>query len=212
MLPGPIIIYQCPKCDNLLYRESLMSGNTFGAKSYSDGKRIAPMLPSFPNLTICSKCNTVFWIKDAIEVGSYEWENDEGINENWKNAQKVRFLTIEEYSETLHTLIPSTLEDLIYISQEIWWGFNDRIRNGEELFSSDSDKELWTENVNSLLELLDLNNVNQKIMIAELYRNMGRFEKCMEVLGSIEIPQLSWLKTKFEKECNDKNTKVFLLN
>ena len=73
MIPGPEYIYKCPNCGNLLSRGSLMSGNTFGAKLFSDGKRITPMLPEFPNLTKCKKCNRFIWVNKLQEVGTYEW-------------------------------------------------------------------------------------------------------------------------------------------
>ncbi len=41
---GPHYIYQCPNCNNLISRLSLMSGNTFGMKVYSDLKRDIPMM------------------------------------------------------------------------------------------------------------------------------------------------------------------------
>ena len=52
---GPHYIYQCPNCNNLISRLSLMSGNTLGMKVYSDLKRDIPMLKEFPNLTKCKK-------------------------------------------------------------------------------------------------------------------------------------------------------------
>ena len=48
---GPHYIYQCPNCNNLISRLSLMSGNTFGMKVYSDLKRDIPMIKEFANLT-----------------------------------------------------------------------------------------------------------------------------------------------------------------
>jgi hypothetical protein len=35
---GNQYVYKCPTCGNLLYNNSLMSGNLYGAKFYSDGK------------------------------------------------------------------------------------------------------------------------------------------------------------------------------
>lgn len=53
MIPGPNYVYKCPNCSALLTRESIASGNSFGSKLFSDGKRIAPMNPELPNLTKC---------------------------------------------------------------------------------------------------------------------------------------------------------------
>jgi len=51
MMPGPDIIYKCPKCGSFLKNKSLMSGNTIGACHYSDGKVIAMMMPEYPYIT-----------------------------------------------------------------------------------------------------------------------------------------------------------------
>ena len=71
MKPGPDYIYKCPVCGKLVKRGSLMSGNTFGAKLYSDGKNDAPMLPDFPNLSKCAKCDTIFNLRELKEVGAF---------------------------------------------------------------------------------------------------------------------------------------------
>lgn len=210
MLPGPDTFYQCPKCPNLLYRGSLMSGNTFGSTLYSDGYRNSPMLIEFPDLVKCSKCNTIFWIEKAKELGTYEWGQQAGIiDEHWENAQRVRFLSIEEYFSAIEMQVFNNKEEEIFIRGKIWWGYNDRIRNGEKLHNSDIDKVLWADNINRLMNLLDENNIEQKITIAELNRSLGQFAECMSIINSIDIPEINWLKERVEKECNEKNQKVF---
>ena len=45
MMPGPAQILTCPYCGEKKKIMSLLSGNTFGAKLWSDNKKISPMLP-----------------------------------------------------------------------------------------------------------------------------------------------------------------------
>lgn len=101
MLPGPTYIYQCPNCINLLRIGSLMSGNTFGAERYSDGKMIAPMLPEYPEITKCSKCNTIFWLDKAQKVGEILWNERSEIFEEWGNSEAAKFLTTHDYFKAL---------------------------------------------------------------------------------------------------------------
>ena len=209
MLPGPDTFYQCPKCPNLLYRGSLMSGNTFGQTLYSDGYRYYPMMIEFPHLVKCSKCNTIFWIDKAKELGTYEEGQQAGIiDEQWENAQGVSFLSIEEYFRAIEMHVFNNKEEEIFIREKIWWSYNDRIRNGEQLYNSDNDKVLWANNIKGLMDLLDENNIEQKITIAELNRNLGQFAECMSIINSIDIPEINWLKERVEKECDEKNNKV----
>ena len=128
MEPGPNYIYKCPNCGNLLTNESLMSGNTFGAKIFSDGKRVAPMLPEFPDLTKCRKCNTIFWLSKLEEVGTYQWGYKK--SPNWEKADKAKFLNIKDYFKALNDGIAENREEELYIRNRIWWAYNDRTRKG----------------------------------------------------------------------------------
>lgn len=207
MLPGPNYIYKCPNCGNLLKIRSLMSGNTIGAKVFSDGKSIAPMLPEFPNLTKCKKCDKINWLSKLKEIGTYKFFPE---NLEWLNADEVKFLEIDEYFDALKIAINS--EEELYIRQRIWWTYNDRIRQGQNIFNDEVDEIRWKENVNNLINLFDKSDINQKIMIAEIYRNLGEFENCIKVIESIDKEEFIWLKEKFVNESNRKNRWVVQLN
>lgn len=210
MLPGPNQVYECPLCKKLLFRRSLMSGNTFGAEVFSDGKRIAPMLPEYPNLTKCPECNSMFWLSNLEEIGSFS-SRESRVNSEWEKAIEVEFLTIYEYQLAIEKKVFTTKGEESFIRQRIWWGFNDRIRDGNPIFSSSEDVLLWTSNAYRLIELLDIEELNHKIMIAELHRNLEDFNACMEIINSIEDPQLDFVKNAFERECLKKNAEVFQL-
>lgn len=212
-MPEPKYIYQCPNCDNRISRESLSSGNTIGAQSYSDGKMIAPMLPEIPSITICSKCNNIFWIDKAkvvAEIGPFRpfrTQSEENLN-----AEEARFLTIDEYLMSIDKKVFSKRKEEKYLRISLWQAYNDRVRDGKDLFKTETEKSNWLMNVNRLLELLNYENLNERIMIAELNRNLGNFEKCLEVIDSIESTDLERLKTQFKNECLKKNTSVFEIN
>jgi hypothetical protein len=65
MLPGPVLIIACPKCDFLMAKETIQSGNTFGARWWSNGKVDAPMLPNYPKIARCGGCRAFFWVEDV---------------------------------------------------------------------------------------------------------------------------------------------------
>lgn len=186
-----------------------MSGNTFDAKIFSDGKTNAPMLPDFPDLTKCKKCNTIFWLSKLKEIGTYEWGDN--IKPEWQKADDAEFLEIEDYYNANNNGIAKNEEELT-VRQLIWWAYNDKIREGQEIFIDESDELRWVENIQKLKTLLDESDINQKIMIAEISRNLGDFENCISIIQSIEIDELNWLKEKFISECKLKNKWVFELN
>lgn len=210
MLPGPNYLYKCPTCSNLLKKGSIISGNTFGAKIFSDGKRIAPMLPEFPNLTKCKKCDTIFWLSKLKEIGTYEWGENENLE--WENADNAEFLEIDDYYNAISNGIAENLQEELHIRQRIWWAYNDKIREGQEIFNDESDELSWIENVKKLKTFLDQSDINQKIMIAEINRNLGDFENSISVIQSIDNDDLNWLKEKILYECKRKNRWVIELN
>lgn len=210
MLPGPTYVYQCPGCSHLLANDSLLSGNTFGAKLYSDGKQFAPMLPVFPRLTRCPSCDTIFWLNKSTEAGSYSWGDNS--HPEWEQADKAEFLQLPEYFVALGRGLANTKEEEIYLRQQIWWAYNDRSRRGQELFQAPEDEANYTENCKRLMTLLDPTDPNQRIMLAELKRNLGDFEGCKKLIDSLEDASLKWLKVKFAEACAKKYPWVMALN
>jgi hypothetical protein len=202
--PGPDYIYECPKCSNLLKKGSNNSGNTFGSTLYSDGKMIAPMLPEFPNLTKCKKCDTILWLSTMKEVGTCDaW--DEKCKKEWKNADRAEFLDVTDLFRFLEMdIVKNDKEKEKIVRQRIWWTFNDRLRNNKEIFVQENDEVLWEQNCRRLVELFDTTDVNQKIMTAELHRNLGGFESCMELINSLDS-NFDWLIEKFKTECKNGN-------
>jgi hypothetical protein len=75
MLPGPDHILTCPTCKTHIRLPTLQSGNTFGARHWTDGYMHAPMLPQQPSITRCRECDTFFWLSDAEKVGEFNpWD------------------------------------------------------------------------------------------------------------------------------------------
>jgi hypothetical protein len=214
MIPGPIYIYKCPHCGNILRNDSLLSGNTFGAKRYSDGRIIAPMLSENPDLTKCKQCHTFFWLSKLIEIGSIDYsarKERTNISYEWRYAKNAEFLNISDYFKALAQGLAENKGEEIYIRKKIWWAYNDRIRNSENIFKSKNDEKRWADNVNKLLALLDKTNVNEQIMRAEIHRNLGNFEQCIEILQSID-KDLGWVTEILKNECHQSNRWVVELN
>ncbi len=203
MLPGPNLIYKCPHCGNLISNGSLLSGNNLGATIYSDGKQIAPMLPEFPELTKCKQCNTTLWLSKIEELG-YDDAHDES-NPEWEKADKADFLEIDEYFEALENKLYENKDEEFFIRHRIWWAYNDRLRNQQEIFTDESDEWRWKENLNKLLPLLDLSDINQRIMAAEIHRNLGKFYDCITLIVDIDNDELDWILDTLVNECNNFN-------
>ena len=155
MLAEPLRL-ACPRCGATLYQRQLWSGNTLGARYYSDRKREAPMLPSFPSFSKCPKCGELFWVRDlkpSEDPDAPQWGPSEAYLEMIDLEDSVRFL--EEKNETG---LPE-----FTVRTQIWRLYNDRVRyrvdqrtraeNEAALWKSDADKERWRKNLERIDEL-----------------------------------------------------------
>jgi hypothetical protein len=201
MIPGKSMYYECPVCTTVLARGSLLSGNTIGAQLFSDSKQIAPMLPEFPVVSKCPNCQKIFWLNNDNET------EDTGNRE----VAEARFLTINDYLALL-AYPDFDARDEFFVREQIWWAFNDRVRNGKPLFNTVAEELIWSENAQRLIELLDIDDIDQRIMQAELYRNLGKFEECQQLLNTLDHPDIQWLVDLFAKEIVRNNKMVFQLN
>ena len=216
MLPGPDVLYMCPNCNNFIYNESLMSGNTCGASLFSDGKLVAPMLPEFPNLTKCKKCSSFLWLGKMKSLGYFNMYNSRELAEltgdpNVK-PDKAEFLSLDDLFGVLNLHDFQDPREEIFVRTRIWWTFNDRIRYGKGvLFQNDDDEFRYLDNIASLINLNAKSSPDELFSLAENYRNLGDFNKCIEIINSIVDPELIAFKLAFLLECENKNRWVVRL-
>ena len=93
--------------------------------------------------------------------------------------------------------------------QRLWWAFNDNIRMGKEIFRNDTDIVEYESNCKMFIELLDKKDINEKIICAELFRNIGNFVECNNILETINEQEYNWIIEILRREC-DKNNKYVI--
>ena len=180
-----------------------------GAKLYSDGKQIAPMLPEFPYFVKCKMCNTFYWLNEENKIAEQGFRSNK---KEWEEADKAEFLTLNEYQEAIDLRIFNDNKEEHYIRLKYWWTFNDKIRENKNITFNENEEKLYEENCIKLISLLDENEINNKIMIAELFRNIGEFNKCIDFFNKIKEEEYSWIIDILRKECSKNNKKVVILN
>ncbi|VGO15316.1 hypothetical protein PDESU_03898 [Pontiella desulfatans] len=205
--PGNTVIKECPQCKAELQQDTTLSGNTFGAKFWTDGKREAPMLPDRPRIVKCPKCSTFVWIYDAKKLGQIESRRrNEGKAENsWSNSVSTLELTEKEFLKYAESKSLSKDKEL-YVRQNAWWMVNDAVRrNGEPITLSSEQKA----NMVSLLDVLNTEDPDQRITKAELYRELGRFEDCISMLNhQFKQPNYTKVAEFIQQLAEQKNTQV----
>lgn len=175
MLPGKDEYYKCPDCGTLLVQATIMSGNTFGAKFYSDGKQIAPMLQNFPVISKCEDCERIFWLNETNITK----------NEDDKYAKKAEFLLLADYFKALELDENKNQENEVALRLLIWRLFNDRVRENLFIFKNPNDKQKYEDNIKRLLEIFEPKNQSDVIIHAELFRNIEDFDESFVLINSV---------------------------
>jgi hypothetical protein len=182
MLPGPLIIIECPFCKSQIKIRTLASYNTIGAAIRSDGKIEAPMYREEPELAKCNKCRHFYWIKKARIVEKIDWFGNESSAASLKKYDKIGFIkfpTIKEYFESLNEIKYNQK----YIRLQIWRLYNNFFRIDKKLSNEAQIK--YNENAYKLISLLNTKIETEKIIKAELYRNLGNLKQSKKITDQI---------------------------
>jgi hypothetical protein len=167
-----LIVRECPHCKAHVVQEDTISGNTFSATFWTDGKREARMLPDHPALARCPECSRLFWVHEAEEVGS-------GFDAA-KGKPKVIAPTGQELLAYLSgAALPKEKE--VYLRLRAWWAANDGWRwvpNSKPAFSTEQVR-----NLDALSALMDEAEPGERILKAEIARELGRFDDCLRLLS-----------------------------
>jgi len=182
MTPGPTLILQLPHCKHLIKYPTTASGNTVGARQWSDGKMEAPMLPDAPPLCKCPTDGKLFWVEDTEIIAEWEFYNEEEINEEWAQLDTISEPSEEDLWAALGTELTNTPERLYYIRLALWWAGNDHIRNRQR-------KELSAEHLANLTEfekMLSADDDDESTLLrAEALRELSRFDESVELLKNV---------------------------
>ena len=210
MLPGPILIIECPFCSTLIKLRTLASGNTFGATRWSDGKLDAPMLKERPELAKCKKCGHFYFIKNARIIEELDWFSDEAQNARlglvYADLDFIKFPTLKQYLRSLDEI----KDDHTYIRLQIWRLYNNNYRRNRNKQLSDAAQLIYDENAAQLIKLLRGNTEEDKILKTELYRNLGKFDQSQKLLERIST-EYDDIKAALLKEILLKNKRTIKL-
>ena len=133
------------------------------------------MLPRYPPLVRCPHCATLLWLPAAEEVGT-EHPGEAGA----PGVEDPPNPTAEDLLEALRTPPAAAQDEEVFISIEAWHAANDPQRRDPR---ADSPRSPESEaNMKVLSLLLDPNDPEQRIMKAELRRELGSFDEAERLL------------------------------
>lgn len=213
MIPDYSKIIQCPYCGEKKELLSLCSGNTIGARTWSDAKQLAPMMPRVSPVQKCSHCGKYYLeYKQKGEQGKdYSFEKGELSYKEWKEA----YLQFANDGAGLNATIKLDKNDWVNIRLGLIQAFNDCYYRDYDSsdFEPKEEREFIVGIIHDFINSFKWFPRMDPLLKAELYREACEFEQCKKVLDSVSYRRLDeyerriydGIKTRME----NKDFKVF---
>jgi hypothetical protein len=210
MLPGPTEIIACPTCGGQLKRETWLSGNTFGAKLYTDGRQVAPMMPWQAPVCRCPHCSAFFWLTNALEIGTTGDGEESDVRSELRDPLALPEPSEADYYDALKSGLAKDRDQERQLRVLAWWRSNDVFRElGSQPMSAPAGPTMRRENLDSLLALLAKEDGPEAvIMRAELLRELDEFDRACAVLDSLSDPNFNWVAVQLRALCEKRDTQV----
>ena len=180
MMPGETIYRECPACKKLLIERTLLSGNTIGARYWTDGKMEAPMFPDNPALVRCAHCRAQLWLPEAPQ---HEFETPPKMFETVQNTLDPIAPTESDYLDAVAGGLAPDKERETYCRVHAWHSFNDARRNEKNAPDLAELPDQTAANMKALFAMLDRNAPAERMLRAELARELGRFPEALQLIN-----------------------------
>lgn len=206
MMPGPGASVSCPSCGASARYRTALSGNTFGATYWTDGRRVAPMLAELAQFVRCGSCASYYWLRDVIG-------DDDVLIDDRADGDQLPHIEPANESEMLAALRAGQVvgtESERQLRVLAWWLSNDRYRapGSMPLAGPDGLTEARRGNLRALLPLLDECDDNDMIMRAEIHRELGDFASAQRQLDEITDERFAAVIRQLRELCEAGDTQV----
>lgn len=184
MIPDADLIITCPYCDAPSRVFQLISGNTFGAITWTDGWMDAPMMPRTPRITRCAQCRKIYWVATASQHG-YVPLGDEGEGGKLKDVPHIEPLGEADCFEALRDGLAPTSDLELELRVFAWWRGNDAFREPQHSagHGTSLDAVANMERIVALTE--DIWEEDLALFRAEAQRHLGQFDDARTTLDRV---------------------------
>jgi hypothetical protein len=181
MLPAPPVIRECPHCQMALLFPRFEAGSLREATVWTDGRMVGPWIPEELALVGCPFCAESFWTRQSQALGV---ASEAYSDARWPEARVVTELDAAAILQAIATGRADTPRKERYLRMHAWWRDGDRRREGvaKELDRTEPDGEM-RENMRRLHLLLDEEQPDDRLMKAELARQLGRFDEALHLMA-----------------------------
>jgi len=223
MILGPTLIRQCSACSQLIEEWTFLSSNNIGIISWTDGEYFAMMLPNPPALVKCPHCNELLWIAELELLG------DKGDNHSFEDRKmtgnrKKEFVGslpyntpgAEDYFAMLKKGVSGRAK-VFYLRLRSWRAGNDVRRESAECPGMFKKPEGGTnpplsndeiENMLALADLLSEKKHSERLLKAEIMRELSRFDQALVLLSKPYKPELRRIAIFIRKLTENKDPLV----
>ncbi len=166
----------CPRCDHGFSYLAVGSYNTFGATFYTDGYIEGATYDDQGRLFRCPRCRAIGWNDEFSCDGAREGGEEELASVFDAGTDPI---PLREYPDLLDDAPWRGPDEEKYVRIAAFWAANMPRRIAPESSAPLDDAE--QRNLLALLELLG-DAPEDRLLRAEILREMGRFGDCLEVL------------------------------
>lgn len=181
MIQQPPIVLECPECGEkyLISRES--NNPSEKAVLYSDGFFFDETNWRTPNIIGCVTCELGFFPQNGKVIAEPDWDE---FHERWAQIKKAEAPTAGALALELRARRNINMLDEIALRIEFWYSGH-HAETGRLLLSKNQKfKQFWNENLIKLETILPSEPNIQLMIKAEINRQLGNFEKCVDLLSS----------------------------
>lgn len=185
MTPGPDRILQCPEPDRYIRQWTLRSGNTLGATLWSDGYVDAPMLRRPPLIARCGNDGRYFRVAEAKVMMEMYPTMSASAPRSAREAPYVARPSAQDFLAALAQGLARSRNEEIMLRTSAWWAANDvlRARTADPAATTPfSPQSAARDNLERLVEMLDVDNPDERFAKAEGSRQLARFDAARRLL------------------------------
>jgi hypothetical protein len=121
------------------------------------------------------------WLDTARELGRLRFGGER--DSRWPAAPYYDVPTEQDYLNALETDLAADAEKMHYLRMRAWWAGNDRSREGSRFQPAAGFSSRALKNLNCLYDGMSESVEGQRLMKAELARELGLFEEAKHLLA-----------------------------
>lgn len=188
MASFPQIVIACPHCGRLARTAELSSAPQLDAQVWTDGKWVVPGEVEPPEVGQCLGCGGYYWVEELEPLGVIPADSEVNpsapFDPAWLEADRIGEPSAADYFAILESGEGLPEEEEMNLRLLAWWRVNDD-RRYQEAATVEPPDGAEARNLARLLELLDGSELDQRVFIAEILRQLGKFEDAKQALEGI---------------------------